>query len=197
MEEKQISGNSTTTTPTQNSSVVSPTKVEASVQKPVQTKVEQPVATTTEAKPVENKLFSQDEVNKIIAGRVKEVRSKFLQKYGINSESALDELIGKGQSHSVLESQLEATKTELENLKSEKLLRLSKFRADKFEEVKALLKGKNLPITEANIQEVVKSHPEWIRQPLQRVVRPLGNNGAQPKTPDEKDMVRKLFKSLK
>jgi hypothetical protein len=195
MEEKSIGVNSSTTSQVVEPKVVSSPKVETPVVKqtaqPVNPTAEQPKTNLPE------KLLSQDEVNKIVAGRLREANKKIHTKFGVDSEAALEALVGKGQTHDALQGQIKALTEEISNMKFDKVMRLSKIRADKFEDVKAILKSKNLPFEENAVKEILKTHPEWVRKPLEKVVRPIGNNGAQPTPPNEKDMVRSLFKSLR
>jgi hypothetical protein len=69
-------------------------------------------------------------------------------------------------------------------------------RGDKVSDVIALLKGKNLPPTEANIKEVLKTHPEWVRKRKAKVVSPIGVAQPAAKPVDEKSVAKSFFKSL-
>lgn len=141
-------------------------------------------------------LLSQGEVNRIVSGRVKEVTQKLWEKYGVASDEELDGLIVKGQEHSALQEQLSAREEELAVFKAQKTLRLNKVRGDKADDVIALLKGKNLPITEENVKEVLDSHPEWKRKRKQKAVANIGATQPKEKPLDEKEIARSFFRSL-
>ena len=141
-------------------------------------------------------LLSQEEVNRIVSGRVKEVTQKLLEKYGVASDEELDGLIVKGQEHSALQEQLSAREEELAVFKAQKILRLNKVRGDKADDVIALLKGRNLPITEENVKEVLDSHPEWKRKRKQKAVANIGATQPKEKPLDEKEIARSFFRSL-
>jgi hypothetical protein len=156
-----------------------------------------PIQTQEQNKPaVAPSLLTQDEVNKIVAGRIRDVTKKLHEKHGVKTEEELNSILAKGQAHDGLQEQLKTIEGELNNLKNEKILRLNKVRGDKMSDVIALLRGKNLPINEANIKDVLKTHPEWVRKRKQRVVGPIGIAQPTPKPVDEKAVARSFFKSL-
>jgi hypothetical protein len=147
--------------------------------------------------PAAPSLLTQDEVNKIVAGRLRDVTKKLHEKYGVKTEDELNNLIGKGQAHDSLKEQMTKLNEEISALKTDKVLRLNKVRADKFTDVVALLKGKNLPITEDNVKNVLKSHPEWLRKAKPKIVSPIGAVKPGEKPVDEKALARSYFQSLK
>jgi hypothetical protein len=186
MEEKNLNGNS-------NIETVSTAQPEVkTVAKPAQSEMSQP-----QTQPVAPSLLTQEEVNKIVAGRIREVTKKLHEKYGVKTEDELNALIGKGQAHDVLKEQMTKLNEEISALKTDKLLRLNKVRADKFADVVALLKGKNLPINADNIKNVLNTHPEWLRKAKPKVVAPIGANKPGEKPVDEKALARSFFQSLK
>jgi hypothetical protein len=163
------------------------------------TQVEQPAQNvpTQPQQPAAPSLLTQDEVNKIVAGRLRDVTKKLHEKYGVKTEEELDSLIGKGQAHDTLKEQMNKLNEEISALKTDKVLRLNKVRADKFTDVVALLKGRDLPITEENVKNVLKNHPEWLRKAKPKIVSPIGAVKPGEKPVDEKAMARSYFQSLK
>lgn len=141
-------------------------------------------------------LLTQEEVNKIVAGRIRDVTKKLHEKYGVNTENELNNIINKGKAHDELQGQLQKLNEEINALKTEKLLRLNKVRGDKMSDVMDLLKGRNLPLTEQNIKEVLKQHPEWVRKRMPKVVAPIGVAQPAPKPQDDMAVARSFFKSL-
>jgi len=186
MEEKSLGANST------------PTMVEGKSSEQVATPTQSPEQKIqAEAKPVvAPTLLTQEEVNKIVAGRIRDVTKKLHEKFGVKTEDELNSILNKGQAHDGLQQQLKKLEEELSNFKNEKMLRMNKVRGDKVSDVIALLKGKNLPPTEANIKEVLKSHPEWVRKRKTKVVSPIGVAQPAAKPVDEKSVAKSFFKSL-
>lgn len=186
MEEKIVGGNSNTET-------VGAAKPEVKAVAQPETKA----VTQPQTQPVAPSLLTQEEVNKIVAGRIRDVTKKLHEKYGVKTEDELNSLIGKGQAHDALKEQMSKLNEENSALKTDKLLRLNKVRADKFTDVVALLKGKNLPINADNVKNVLKTHPEWLRKAKPKIVAPIGAVKPGEKPVDEKAVARSFFQSLK
>jgi hypothetical protein len=177
-----------------------PSTAESSSQQPVAPQTTQtPEPTLAEGQQPKTPaptLLTQEEVNKIVAGRIREVTKKLHDKYGVNTDAELNSIIDKGRVHDEMQGQLQKLNEEISALKSEKLLRLSKVRGDKMQDVLDLLKGKNLSLTEANIKEVLKQHPEWVRKRKPKVVAPIGVAQPAQKPQDDMSIARSFFKSL-
>lgn len=185
MEEKNLGVNST------------PTMVEGKSLEQVVKPTQSPEQNQVETKPVvAPTLLTQEEVNKIVAGRIRDVTKKLHDKFGVKTEDELNSILNKGQAHDGLQEQVKKLGDELSNLKNEKMLRMNKVRGDKASDVISLLKGKNLPITEINVKEILKSHPEWVRKRKAKVVAPIGVTQPSQKPVDEKSIAKSFFKSL-
>jgi hypothetical protein len=111
------------------------------------------------------KMFTQGDVDKIVGKTRIEARERALnelrQKYGVDNDNELDDIFGRGQSYDMLNEDYENLLRELESVKSENALLKSKVRPDRWEDVKLILKGKNLEISEENITKESATHPEW------------------------------------
>lgn len=127
------------------------------------------------------KTFTQDQINELIGRARKEGResamrdlesqlqsarddatAKLREKYGVNDDSELDALFGKGQQY---DSVFEENTTYGKQLKDKDAfiaLLQSNIPASRFDDVKAILGAKGLEITSENIQNELATHPEWL-----------------------------------
>jgi len=117
---------------------------------------------------VKTKTFTQEEINSLIAERANRAK-----------ESAIKEVLKEAgfDSKESLKEYLEKSKNELSNYKFVDACNENKISADRFDDVKALLKGKGLEINSENIKSVAESHPEWIRAKREPALKaqPIGS----------------------
>lgn len=88
-------------------------------------------------------------------------------------------------------------KNELEILKGEKLALKQGVKPDYAEDAVAILKGKGLEISEANMKAIVEKHPEWkmSNDTQGSGVAPLGSTGGKSNPPavNEQEQAAKMF----
>lgn len=121
-------------------------------------------------------LFSQSQVNDITGKTRIETREKTFRyiydRYGVNSEEELDELVGNAQRYDSLQEQYEGDKKswkENDIANAQKLAELSEQVAlmqsgiddARYEDAKFILKGKGLDVSLENIKNELATHPEW------------------------------------
>ena len=113
--------------------------------------------------------FTQEEVNAIVGKVRQEARAKAREeyaaelrdKYGVDADSEIDDLIGNGQRFDALNGEYESQSATLSDLKAENSLLKSGVPQDKFDDVKAILAYKGLEVTPENIALEAATHPEW------------------------------------
>lgn len=112
-----------------------------------------------------------------IAGKVRmETREKTFRyiydRYGVDSEEALDEMIGNSQRFESLREEYDGAKNdwkiqssardkELADIKEQVALMQSGIDASRYEDAKFIIKGKGLEITTETINNELSTHPEW------------------------------------
>lgn len=124
----------------------------------------------------EIRTFTQEEVNELIGKTRTETREKTFKyiynRYGVQSESELDEIAGNAQAFDSLREEYDGAKkswkenemargSELDNLKEQVALMESGIENTRYEDAKAIIKAKGLPVTAENIVNELATHPEW------------------------------------
>jgi hypothetical protein len=122
------------------------------------------------------KTFTQSQVNEMVGTTRLETREKTFRyiydRYGVNSEEELDELIGNAQRYDSLQEQYDSDKkawkeqsgqrdAELAGVKEQVALMQSGIDSSRYDDAKFILKGKGLEISLDNIKNELATHPEW------------------------------------
>lgn len=127
--------------------------------------------------PVE-RTFTQSQVNDLIGNTRKEARDRalreLLEKYGVNDDSELDGVFGKGQAYDLLNEDYTVRGNELNAVRTENALLKSKIKTDRWEDAKAILGSKGLDITVENILAETATHPEWLATEDSGVAKQVG-----------------------
>lgn len=220
MEEKQMSSvtpsqPSVEATPVQPMATNPTTDVKPVAAKPVavkkvlpppQTPVQTAQSQTTEepqqeVTPTEEapKMLTQEEVNRIVQGRLLDSKKSLYTKYGVKDDTELDALIGRAKQYPDLEVKYNQAQEQLKEFTNRKLLFTNNVNLAKYDDVITYMKGKGLELNADNIKKVLETHEEWVRPQKQPAVRParLGNTGSvnTPKVSD-REVIRSLFPSL-
>lgn len=181
----------------------------------------------------EEKTLTQSQVNEIVGRMRQELREKLtkeltesiqrsiLERYGVESDDELNDVFGKGQAYESLNDDYTAQCGRLKELSTENALLKSKADPDRWEDIKLILSGKGLEVSEDNIIAESETHPEWFRveepqvmdtskmeqfadnlqrkdfvQPKKAVIKKLGNDPQHSdvnKELDEEALVNKYF----
>lgn len=121
----------------------------------------------------EPRMFTQEEVNALLGKTRQEARQRardeyakeLRDRYGVDEDGQIDDLIGNGQRFDALNGEYESQSSLLNDLKAENALLKSGIAEDKFDDVKAILAYSNLEVTPENIAQALTTHPEWEAQP--------------------------------
>ena len=120
---------------------------------------------TASEEPTE-KTFTQSQVNDLVGNTRKEARDRvfkeLLERYGVNDNSELDGVFGKGQAYDLLNDDYTNQGNELTAVKTENALLKSKIVEDRWEDAKAILRSKGMEVTVDNILSEALTHPEWL-----------------------------------
>lgn len=141
----------------------------------------------------EEKIFTQSQANDMMGRTRQETRNRTLNfiydRYGVNNEEELDELVGNAQRYDSLSDEYQDYKkqtstammerdAELNNIKEQLAMLQSGIDKERYEDAKYILKGKGLEINMDNINAELASHPEWKKSEmnnpdLQGVFKPV------------------------
>lgn len=135
----------------------------------------------------EHKNFTQEDVNEIVGSRLERNDNAWLKELGISSKEEVANLVASAKNYNLF-------KDDYEKLKTEKLFNSLNIKEDRVDDVKAILKGKELPFTKESIEKEIKTHPEWLKE--QGVsVETIGTKKSEVKEPalSEKEIAEKGF----
>lgn len=114
---------------------------------------------------VEEKKFTQAQLNELIGIARQEGRKSALKdmltRYGVSDENELNDVFGRGQQYDVLSDDYENQSGAYKNVLAENALLKTKVPENRWEDVKLILGGKGLEVTEDNIVSMLPTHPEW------------------------------------
>jgi hypothetical protein len=138
--------------------------------------------------------FTQDQVNEIVKNRLEKERKKMLKRYGVEDKEQFDSLMKKANSYEAMDerySKMLDTNKELE----EKIAFLeNQIDVERYDDVKAYFKGKELFLNSENLSKEVDKHPEWVKANKASIIKTMGSDSTISKEkPNEKDETAKLF----
>lgn len=113
-----------------------------------------------------NDMFTQEQVNEIIKNRL----AKFYKRYGVLDSQGLDDLVSMAQNYqsmkelySDIQLQHKSVMEENANLKRDMMFMNNNIDPNRYEEIVALFKGKEMELNEDNFKQELFSHKEWLK----------------------------------
>lgn len=117
--------------------------------------------------------IQKNKVNDIVRDRLAQDRIARLKKYGYTTEDELDSIVEKGKKYDELKMLNDDLLKDRENLYFLK----ARIKDEKIDDVKTHFKGKGLEFTLDNLMELVKTHPEWLKEEVKgNTIRTFGFN---------------------
>ena len=124
----------------------------------------------------EEKKFTQAEVDKIVADRLKQKESsdmrKVYDKLGISSDEDLENIVKKAQAYDGTKKALEETNSASQKTSEELAFIKNGIDDKRYDDVRLILKGKGKEVTEENVKSELATHPEWAKQSKQETPNP-------------------------
>ena len=144
------------------------------------------------------KTFTQEQVNEMVKARLDRDRKSIYKRYGVSDKKGLDDLIGKAQSYSVMEERYNAIQSEVNSLRESNAFLKNNINPERYEDVRAYFKGKEMPFTEENLKNEIATHSEWItksgEEPTPKTtINVLGKEQNPKPSINEKDEAMKMF----
>lgn len=141
--------------------------------------------------------FTQEQVNDIVRQRLERQTSKFYGRYGVKGKDELDVLVGKANSYDIMKERYEGMEATNKQL-SEKLIFIeNNINPERYEDVKAYFKGKELELNAENLGKELSMHNEWLNVVKEEsspttTIKSLGidREVKQPLETDDEKMVR-------
>ena len=106
--------------------------------------------------------FTQEQVNEIVRKRLEKADNKFYSRYGVSKKEELDELVGKAQSYDVMKERYDGLVSSNKNLTEELTFLKNNINPERYEDVKAYFKGKDLEFNAENLIKELETHNEWL-----------------------------------
>lgn len=145
------------------------------------------------------KTFTQEQVNEMVKARLDRDRKSLFKRYGVEDRNALDDLIGKAQSYSVMEERYNAIQSEVNSLKESNLFLKNNINPERYDDVRTFFKGKELELNEENLANELSTHSEWITKSGEEVkpkttIQFMGNESPKEKpSVNERDLAMEMF----
>lgn len=131
------------------------------------------------------KTFTQPEVDKLVGDTRVKTREKtfnyIYNRYGVKNEEEMDALVANAQRYDTLKETTDSERAAWETEKTERDGRLTSMSeeialmksgvdANRYEDVKLILKGKGMEVNEENIASELATHPEWVSKEPEETV---------------------------
>lgn len=162
----------------------------------------------------QEKMLTQSQVNELVGrarqeGRMSAVK-ELLERYGVGDENELNDVFGRGQAYDSLNDEYNHQGQLYAEVMAENALLKSQVDFNRWEDIKLILNGKGLEVSEENIQALLPSHPEWkssvaspeatpmgaapAETPQPSIIHKLGEDASPDKDEmSEEELVRKLY----
>lgn len=135
----------------------------------------------------QQKTFTQEKVDEIVKKRL----NKLYSKYNVQDQKSLDDLVSKSQSYDIMAERIENIRNENASLKEQIIFLKNNIDENKYDDIKAYFKGKEIEFNEENLLNELANHKEWEKKAI--TIETLGNTKQHDTPMDEKDMASKLF----
>ena len=107
-------------------------------------------------------VFTQEQVNDIVRERLNKQEQRLFSRYGIQSRDDLDVIASKANSYDVMVERFDKQKQDLFKLNEELAFLKNNINVDKYDDIRAYFKGKNLNFNNENLVSELATHSEWL-----------------------------------
>lgn len=135
-----------------------------------------------------DRTFTQRDLDDIVSKRIR----KLYERYGVKNQDELDTLIGKAQQRDTFKDKNDNLLKENKEL-NERLLFISNgVKKEKYDDIRAYFKGKELDFNKDTFLKELETHPEWLKNI--KKVESIGNEkNSNSYEQDEREIAKKLF----
>ena len=135
-----------------------------------------------------DRTFTQRDLDDIVSKRIR----KLYERYGVKNQDELDTLIGKAQQRDTFKDKNDNLLKENKEL-NERLLFISNgVKKEKYDDIRAYFKGKELDFNKDTFLKELETHPEWLKNV--KKVESIGNEkNSNSYEQDEREIAKKLF----
>lgn len=135
-----------------------------------------------------DRTFTQKDLDDIVSKRIR----KLYERYGVKNQDELDTLIGKAQQRDTFKDKNDNLLKENKEL-NERLLFISNgVKKEKYDDIRAYFKGKEIDFNKDTFLKELETHPEWLKNV--KKVESIGNEkNSNSYEQDEREVAKKLF----
>lgn len=126
--------------------------------------VEKEVAPVVSEGEEKERMFSKAEVTELMKRRIDRSHQRFFERYKVQDLKGLDDLFGKASGYDALNEEHERLKGENAALNEQLSFLRNNINPERYDDVRAYFKGKNIIFNEGNLAEALTTHPEWFNR---------------------------------
>ena len=149
--------------------------------------VEQPVETPAQPE----RTYTKNEIIDLMKKRVDRSHKAFFKRYGVNNLQELDDVFKYKDQYLGLQNKYNDLTREMAFIKNN-------VSPERYEDIIAYFKGKDLEFNEQELLNQLATHPEWLKQqattnPQSTTIKTLGSEAHSAPKPSDKDLASKLL----
>lgn len=142
----------------------------------------------------QEKTYTKEQVERLMKRRVERSHKAFFTRYGVDNLEGLDAAF---KQNDTMKTDYEALKTQNAELARKVAFLENNVNPEKYEDVIAHFKGTGIEFSEEQLVELLKTHPEWLKQPEEPVkqipIKKLGSEAHGKPRVDEKEKASQLL----
>ena len=139
----------------------------------------------------EPKMFSQEEVNKLISDRLVKQESRLFKKYGVNSRDDFDLMVGKSQQYDEMKSRFDDLVSQNSEMRERLLMIDNNIDPSQVDDLKYYFKGKGIELNDENLKSELTTHPAWVKKVD---IKPVGvEHKPVNKVETEEEFMKRVF----
>ncbi len=139
----------------------------------------------------EPKMFSQEEVNKLISDRLVKQESRLFKKYGVTSRDDFDLIVGKSQQYDEMKSRFDDLVSQNSEMRERLLMIDNNIDPSQVDDLKYYFKGKGIELNDENLKSELTSHPAWVKKVD---IKPVGvEHKPVNKVETEEEFMKRVF----
>lgn len=149
--------------------------------------------------------FSQNDLNRIINKRLSKAKKDFYKGCGVENETELDAILGKGQAYDIMKNEYDKLVVENTAFREKELFTTNNINPQRYDDIRVHFKGLGTDLNADNLKEQLMTHPEWINKPTTAFEAPttpikpkveikaVGNPISTKKVESDDSLMRKLW----
>ena len=161
---------------------------------PVETETTETTTPVTENPAQPERTWTKAQIQEMMKKRVDRSHRAFFNRYGVQDLKGLDELFENSKKFSSMNEEFGKIQLRNSELMRENAFLRNNINPDKYEDIIAYFKGKELDFSEEELIKALSTHQEWLKQTAPvTTIESLGAEAHTMPKPDEAAMASKLL----